>query len=58
MTRPTDSAPAKRPYWLFITTDFCPQCGSTRTYRERRYTPRPERWEDRHEDNEVWDSCD
>lgn len=38
-----------RPHWYFIYSDFCVLCMRTETERERRYTPRPERWEDRHE---------
>jgi hypothetical protein len=37
-----------RPHWYFITTFHCVLGGCTTVYRERRYTPRPEKWEDRH----------
>ena len=29
-------------YWYFIYTKECVLCGKTDTYRERRYTPKPE----------------
>lgn len=45
-------------YWFFITIYYCPQCNRTQVYKERRYTPRPEKWEDRNEEIESWDSCD
>lgn len=48
----------KGAYWYFITSEFCPQCGRTREWRERRYTPRPTEWWDRHQELEVWDGCD
>ncbi len=43
--------------WYFVTVEYCPICAHDRTTRERRYTARPERWEDRHEIFEVWDGC-
>jgi len=51
---PTDP----RPYWYFVTEEYCPACSRSQRYLERRYTPRPERWEDRHEAIEVYDYCD
>lgn len=36
-------------YWYFISVWACVLCGRTEEIRERRYGPRPERWEDRHE---------
>lgn len=48
----------KPKFWIYITTDYCPACGGITTYRERRYTPRPDRWEDRHHETESWDYCD
>ncbi len=44
-------------YWYFITTYYCPMCGSTTEYRERRYTPKPKDWQDRHLEKESWDYC-
>ena len=35
-------------YWCFITTFACPLCGRSRTYRERRFDKKPQRYEDRH----------
>jgi hypothetical protein len=46
------------PYWYHISSYYCPICGRDDTFRERRYTPRPDRWEDRHEFKEVYDYCD
>lgn len=47
-----------RKHWYFITEEFCPACMASRTYRERRYTPRPTLWWERHESMEVYDYCD
>ena len=47
-----------RKHWYFIAVDYCPVCGRDSTYRERRYTPRPKRWESRHAFMEVYDYCD
>lgn len=38
-----------KPHWYFITFEECPVCGRWGEYRERRYTPRPSEWWDRHE---------
>jgi hypothetical protein len=46
------------PYWYLITIYECPACGSTKQYRERQYTPRPPRWEDRHICEVHYDWCD
>ena len=37
------SSPAFRTkqYWYFISCEECVLCGRSRTYRERRYTPKP-----------------
>ena len=45
-------------YWYFITVYYCPQCGRSRTYKDRRNGPKPIKWEDRHEEIEAWDYCD
>lgn len=37
-----------RPHWYFITTVYCLFGGDQEVYRERRYTRRPKRWENRH----------
>ncbi len=44
-------------HWYFITIHYCPQCGSSDESRERRHTPRPEKWEDRHATFDTWDYC-
>lgn len=36
----------------------CPVCGRSDTERERRYDPRPEAWEERHEYYTAYDWCD
>ena len=45
-------------HWYFIDEDYCPICGGSKVYRERKYTERPERYEDRHDFEEVYDYCD
>jgi len=43
-----------KPHWYFQYFYICPVCGRTKIDRERRYTPKPDRWEDRiecHDDN-------
>ena len=49
---------AKRKCWYFITIEECPICGRGPETRERRYGPRPDRYEDRHEFAVVYDYCD
>lgn len=53
----TRNAGLLRPHWYYIVVHYCPACGGERVFRERRYGPRPEAWEDRHEWKEVWDYC-
>lgn len=36
-------------HWYFIYQSECVLCGAYEEYRERRFTERPEKWEDRHE---------
>lgn len=43
--------------WYFVTEFYCPQCGSSDEYRERRYTPKPEDHRQRRTVREVWDYC-
>jgi len=45
-------------HWYFITVYICPVCGREEEYRERRYTPRPENWEDRNKIIEEYNWCD
>lgn len=47
----------KKKYWVFIEVWECPVCGDGETFRERRYTPRPEKWEDRHKYVRHYDYC-
>jgi hypothetical protein len=45
-------------YWYFISVYSCPVCGKEEVFRERRYTPRPNAWEDRHYWNDrAYDWC-
>lgn len=37
----------RKPHWYYITYSECPVCGRTSIYRERRYGPRPKRFEQR-----------
>ncbi len=39
----------KGKFWYFISVGECALCGREDVGRERRNTPRPEKWEDRHE---------
>lgn len=41
------------PHWYYISRDECVLCGRSSEYRERRFTPRPEAFWDRHEDKEY-----
>ena len=38
-----------RPHWYFIGIDYCDVGGHEIVSRERRYDPRPDGWEDRHD---------
>ena len=44
-------------YWYYITIYYCPQCNKTVEIRERKYTLRPDKWEERHEVKEQYDWC-
>jgi len=44
-------------YWYYTTRNICPVCGEGDTYRERRYTPRPENKDERTEWRAVYDGC-
>jgi predicted RNA-binding Zn-ribbon protein involved in translation (DUF1610 family) len=44
--------------WYFITEFYCPACGHTKAYRERKYTKKPKTWGLCHEVIEAWDGCD
>jgi len=43
-----DKRKGKGKYWYFTTYRECVEGDSSREYRERRYTPKPENPEDRH----------
>ena len=43
----TPSPSAMKPHWYFITYRECPVCGRCEEYRERRYTKKPKRPEER-----------
>ena len=45
-----------RPHWYMIHTWYCVLCGREDTYRERRYTPRPEEPQQRVDLQEM--ACD
>jgi hypothetical protein len=52
-----DSKEEKKPkYWYMIYEDECVLCGRHDIWRERQDTPKPEKWEDRHERTEY--ACD
>ena len=45
-------------YWYYTTIYECVLCGRQTKYRERRYTPKPENWEDRYDYNqEACNDC-
>lgn len=48
----------KEPHWYMVTVVWCPACLAERTYRTRRYDPRPENWNDRHEWIQHWNGCE
>jgi hypothetical protein len=43
--------------WYFVTEFYCPQCGHSDEYRERRYTTKPSDHLRRREIIEAWDYC-
>lgn len=44
-------------YWIYKTEYYCPQCGRSEEFRERRYDPKPKKWGERNEEHERWDYC-
>ena len=53
-------ATQKQTYWYFIWYGECPVCGSSKGYRERRYTPKPEEATERYgylPQNQTYDHC-
>ena len=47
----------KKKYWYKYYYYYCPVCGRENVYKERRYTPKPENYEDRHKVEECYDWC-
>jgi len=45
-------------HWYYISESYCPQCGSYKIYRERRYSGKPKSWDKRHETTDAWDGCE
>jgi hypothetical protein len=48
----------KKKYWYFYSIWVCPVCFKEKTYKERRYTKRPEIYTDRREWKDDYDYCD
>jgi len=46
MTSVEENEPTK--YWYFFWWGECPVCGRDQSYRERRYTPKPENIDERY----------
>jgi hypothetical protein len=44
-----DKRKGKGKYWYYITEYECVLCWHSEVYRERRYTPKPKEYKDRHE---------
>lgn len=44
-----DGRKGKNKYWYYITEYECVLCGRYTIYKERRYTPKPKNYKDRHE---------
>lgn len=57
MKRGTDTV-NQRKHWYFITEYYCPLCGRSNVYKERRYDERPADWNARHNIIDAWDYCD
>ena len=47
----------KRKHWYFQYTEECPVCGRSSTVRERRYTEKPEDFQQRYHYEQIWDYC-
>lgn len=48
-----------RKYWYMFYEFYCPQCGKTRTIKERVYDkPKPTDYNKRHIITTRWDYCD
>lgn len=48
---------ANKKYWYLFTIYECPVCGSQDVIRERRYTPKPKNYHERHLFNIRYDWC-
>lgn len=44
-------------HWYLVIEYYCPACCGVKTYRVRKYTPRPKDPEKRMEIHEAWDYC-
>lgn len=44
-------------YWYKVYIHYCPVCGSEKRYRERQYSLRPEKREDRISWSDYYDYC-
>jgi hypothetical protein len=47
----------KKSHWYKIVRNICQVCGDGDEYRERQNTPRPKKWEDRHESHVAYCGC-
>lgn len=45
-------------YWYFISVIECPVCGDIETFKERKYTPKPEDSAERHSYEQKYDWCE
>lgn len=58
MTTEQRKHPKGKGCWYFISYHECPICGRGPTYRERRWTRKPKRWQERQEFIFKYDYCD
>jgi hypothetical protein len=49
MKKEKQKRPSLPPHWYYIYQSECVLCGAWDEERERRFTKRPELWEERHE---------
>jgi hypothetical protein len=47
-----------RKFWIYKEDHYCPVCGNSDVYRQRMYTPKPEKWEERFTIIEYYDWCE
>lgn len=53
----TYGMPRMAPHWYKVHISECPACGRSKTERERMYSAKPTKWEDRHESVYRYDYC-